>query len=135
MAIAQRILMCAFMIFLGATPGFSGGGPPVSGSVQNFVVFDKPIPAPLIPLSARAGGEQSLSDYGGKIVVVNFWATWCGPCVREMPTLARLQEKFTGEDFAMVIVSQDRGGWRDTPEAFGLVEYYLNDDGKSGSSL
>ena len=36
------------------------------------------------------GGEMSLSDYEGKVILLNFWATWCGPCVREMPAFPRL---------------------------------------------
>ena len=118
-ALTAFALMGAFLILLQPAPSYAGDGPPISGTVQNFIVFDKPIPAPQIPLSARTGGEQTLADWRGKIVVVNFWATWCGPCIREMPTLARLQEKFAGDDFEMVIVSQDRGGWK-------VIERFMN---------
>lgn len=89
-------------------------GPPITGSVQNFIPFDEPIAAPLVALATKDGGEQTFEDYRGKLVVVNFWATWCGPCVREMPTLSQLRERFADDDdFAFVIVSQDRGGWKD----------------------
>ena len=57
-----------------------------------------------------ADGETSLAAFHGKVVVLNFWATWCAPCVREMPSLDRLQAMLGGDDFAVVALSEDRGG-------------------------
>jgi thiol-disulfide isomerase/thioredoxin len=54
---------------------------------------------------------RGLADFRGKVVVVNFWATWCGPCIREMPTLVRLRARLGDEDFAVVALSEDRRGW------------------------
>ncbi len=88
------------------------GGPPISGSVQNFVAFDEPIAASLTPFSTNGDGERTLEVFRFKVVLVNFWATWCGPCVREMPTISRLEQKLGDEDFTVVIVSQDRDGWK-----------------------
>ena len=56
-----------------------------------------------------AGRAVSLADFRGRVVVLNLWATWCGPCLREMPTLDRLQETLGGEGLAVVAVSTDRG--------------------------
>jgi len=50
----------------------------------------------------------SLSDYHGKIILLNVWATWCAPCVAEMPSLDRLNRERSGEDFEVVTVSLDR---------------------------
>ncbi|GGE51460.1 TlpA disulfide reductase family protein [Actibacterium pelagium] len=47
----------------------------------------------------------SLSEHGGKIVLLNFWATWCAPCRKEMPALNRLQQQLGGDDFAVVTVA------------------------------
>ncbi len=52
----------------------------------------------------------SLSDYRGKTVLVNFWATWCPPCVKEMPDLNALQAMRGGEDFSVVAISLDTEG-------------------------
>ncbi len=52
----------------------------------------------------------SLADFRGKLVLLNIWATWCGPCREEMPTLDRLQAKLGGPDFEVVALSIDQGG-------------------------
>ena len=51
-----------------------------------------------------------MARYRGKVLLVNFWATWCAPCVHEMPTLDRLQAALGGLDFAVLTVSLDRKG-------------------------
>ena len=50
------------------------------------------------------GGEFKLSDHEGKVILLNFWATWCGPCVGEMPAFSRLIEKY-GDDLVLVAVN------------------------------
>ena len=52
----------------------------------------------------------SLADFRGKIVLLNIWATWCGPCRAEMPTLERLQQNLGGPDFEVVALSIDQEG-------------------------
>lgn len=52
----------------------------------------------------------SIETFKGKIVVLNLWATWCAPCVREMPSLQRLAARLSNERFAVIAVSQDKGG-------------------------
>jgi thiol-disulfide isomerase/thioredoxin len=52
----------------------------------------------------------SLNDFHGKVVLLNIWATWCGPCRAEMPTLDRLQATLEGRDFEVVALSIDEGG-------------------------
>jgi len=66
------------------------------------------------PLTLRdvAGREHRLADYRGKVVVVNFWATWCDPCREEMPSMQRLQDKLAGKPFAILAVDYGEGAPR-----------------------
>ncbi len=64
-------------------------------------------PAPLFYESAVNGWSQSLAKYKGKVVLLDFWATWCGPCVKEMPNVKKIYEKFKGKDFVIIGISLD----------------------------
>lgn len=55
-----------------------------------------------------AGGEATLQDYKGKVVLLNFWATWCAPCRHEMPMLSELQTELSGDDFEVVTLATGR---------------------------
>jgi len=54
--------------------------------------------------------DVSLTDFKGKVILLNFWASWCLPCIRELPSMDRLQSKLGGKNFTVVAVSLDRGG-------------------------
>lgn len=62
--------------------------------------------APLLPFTAMDGRSTSLADFRGRPVLVNLWATWCGPCVAEMPTLAATAQRLKGK-VAVIAVAQD----------------------------
>jgi peroxiredoxin len=62
-------------------------------------------PAPAFTLAARDGGKVSLADLTGQVVMINFWATWCGPCRQEMPLLAQLHAKYEPLGFTMLGVN------------------------------
>ena len=66
--------------------------------------------APEFRLQKSDGGFVSLQELRGKVVMVHFWATWCPPCVEEMPTLDRLLHSSLGREFEMLAVSVDEGG-------------------------
>ena len=74
-----------------------------------FVPSSQPFAAPTISLTDSDGHTLELSALRGKLVLVNLWATWCEPCLREMPSLERLQSRL-GERIAVLAVSEDRGG-------------------------
>lgn len=67
-----------------------------------------PAPAAATPFKDTSGAEKTLADFKGKTLVVNFWATWCAPCVKEMPTLEALQSKLGGSGVQVLAISQDR---------------------------
>lgn len=71
---------------------------------------DRPEPAPEISFSDAAGNRLTLIDFRGRVVLLNLWATWCAPCVEEMPSLDRLQARLGGEDFQVLPLSIDREG-------------------------
>jgi cytochrome c biogenesis protein CcmG, thiol:disulfide interchange protein DsbE len=64
--------------------------------------------APDFNLPDIEGKTVRLSDYRGKVVFLNFWATWCKPCKEEMPSMEILWENFKSEDFVMLAISMDR---------------------------
>jgi peroxiredoxin len=66
--------------------------------------------APEFRLKTVNNASVSLADLHGKVVMVHFWATWCPPCVEEIPTLDRLYRSLMGKDFMMLAVSEDEGG-------------------------
>jgi len=74
-----------------------------------FIPATPPQPAPQAGFTDSDGNPKSLADFKGKPVVVNLWATWCQPCLKEMPSLDRLQAQLDGK-LAVAAVSEDRAG-------------------------
>jgi thiol-disulfide isomerase/thioredoxin len=64
-------------------------------------------PAPGLALKDIEGRAHELTDYRGKVVLVNFWATWCEPCRQEMPSIQRLSQKLAGKPFVVLAVNVD----------------------------
>lgn len=78
--------------------------------IDNFILSEPPKPAPSANFSRLDGTPASLADYWGRAVLLNFWATWCAPCIREMPSLERLQRDLGPEGLVVLAISTDRGG-------------------------
>jgi len=96
------------------TAARADSGPPIAGQVQNYEPLDAPLAVPEVTVLAKDDGPVTLDRFKGKFVVLNFWATWCGPCIRELPSLQRLNEALGGETAQVVLISQDRGGFKQT---------------------
>ena len=110
--------------------------PPLTGPfADNFILSDPAMPAPEATMTDGDGNPLDLKAFAGRVVLLNFWATWCAPCVREMPSLDRLQAALGGQGLAVVPVSRDRGG-RDVVTAFYQrlelenLEVYLDPKGQ-----
>lgn len=89
----KLVLAALYTAFvLGANPGTAADLTPLlTGEMEKLVPSAEPTALPEAILTKGDGTEASLSDYKGKWMVLNFWATWCAPCRREMPSLDRLQ--------------------------------------------
>jgi len=91
------------------------------GSLDNYNAATALKPLPEIHFLDGAGKDRTLADFKGKVVVLNLWATWCTPCVAEMPTLERLQQKMGENDVAVIALSIDRGGVETVREFFDRI--------------
>ncbi len=78
--------------------------------LEDFEVWSFPQELAPFTITTDEGETRSIGDFEGKVILINIWATWCPPCVEEMPALDRLQQIFKEEDFEVVAVSIDRGG-------------------------
>jgi thiol-disulfide isomerase/thioredoxin len=101
------------VVRLGTPDALSGGvAPAASTSTDKLDKFKGAEPKPMPPLSFvdAEGRRVDLADFKDRVILLNLWATWCGPCVKEMPSLDRLQAQLGGDAFQVVALSLDRGG-------------------------
>ncbi len=96
-----------------------------SPDLPRLAVHDTPQPLPELSVHAADGTARPLSEWHGRGVVLNFWATWCAPCVKEMPALDRLAQALADDDCVVLPLSSDRGG---AP----VVERFYTDRGIAG---
>jgi thiol-disulfide isomerase/thioredoxin len=73
-------------------------------------LFDPPRPLAWFSFTDAEGRPHTVADFAGDVLVINLWATWCPPCVAEMPALDRLQAMLGPEGVRVLALSQDRGG-------------------------
>jgi thiol-disulfide isomerase/thioredoxin len=122
---AVLLALVLLMMIPGAGPDPNAPPPAADGDVHDDEGDTALVgrPAPLhFTLKDMHGADVALASYKGKVIVVNFWATWCGPCKAEIPDLVTLQAKY-GDDLAILGVSVD-----DTPEQMKpyAAEYKIN---------
>jgi thiol-disulfide isomerase/thioredoxin len=98
-----------YIIAQASTKPAPQGPSPATGSAfaEKVSTPSQPTPAPDYVFYDSTGKPLKIADFKGKVVVMNIWATWCAPCVTEMPTLAKLQAAYAGKPVEVVAVSID----------------------------
>lgn len=110
------------------------------GETAIMSLHDTPQAVPELRFKDGDGQPVSLADFRGKVVLLNIWATWCGPCREEMPTLDRLQSELGGPDFQVVALSIDRAGLGVVSEFYDEIGIehlakYIDESGKTSRQL
>lgn len=118
MRILTLIMVLASSIFVALYIHIGHSDQLVKKNIQNFIELETLAPVPSLPLLSKDNSSVTLENLRGKFLLVNFWATWCAPCVKELPSLNRLNKKLTNKGFDVVLISQDLGG-------FSQIEKYL----------
>ena len=96
-------------------------------------VGERPL-APMMKLQDSSSHAVGLSNYRGRVVLLDFWATWCGGCKEELPWFAEFETKYKAQKFSVIAVSMDEGGWpvvKPFVESLKLPFRVLLDDGQS----
>ena len=146
-ALAAAVLFGAVYVNMGDNGNVAPGGKQAKGlavySVDEMITFvasASPKDIPDFEFVTDDGSTTSLDAWRGKVVLLNLWATWCGPCRREMPTLDRLKADLAGDQFDVIALSIDRGGL-EKPRKFlqeikvRHLKLYNNSSGKLTSAL
>lgn len=128
----KRIIIAALVTAL--------SGAPLLAAPQGFAVHETPKDVPAVVFADGEGRRTTLDDFGGRTIILNVWATWCPPCIEEMPTLDALQSALGGEGFEVVALSVDRAGPEVVRKFFektgvAYLDLYIDDTMKSAAAL
>jgi thiol-disulfide isomerase/thioredoxin len=103
-----------------------------TGPMAKLTIPAKPTGEPDIAFTGPDGKPMKLADLKGQVVVVNFWATWCGPCKEEMPSLAKLAKDYADKGLKVVPISVDRledgAAAKDFLRTHGGLQFYNDPD-------
>ncbi|MBS0518162.1 MAG: TlpA family protein disulfide reductase [Proteobacteria bacterium] len=105
--LGRRLLLAGALSSFGLPALADVGRSSVKGSLSRFDLASAPKPLLDFPFIDAEDKPHKLSDYAGKVLLVNFWATWCTPCVKEMPSLDRLQGQMSKDKFLILPLSLD----------------------------
>lgn len=100
MKVTKFTRLTFFSALLGAFCAFGQGA-----NALDITVYPKPLPTPPLEWTDAFGQQNYLSDYKGQVLLINFWATYCPPCIQEMPMFSLLQEKYGAQGFRVVPIS------------------------------
>jgi thiol-disulfide isomerase/thioredoxin len=125
---AAALLLASILPAIGA---LAAEPPKFAGWAADFSPIDPPVESPPAPFQDSMGQPVTLESFHGKVVLLNIWATWCPPCVAEMPALDKLQADLGAEGLAVVAVSTDPQGIKKSAPFFrraGITHLDLYND-------
>ncbi len=133
--VTRRAMLAGGLALAAAGTARADGRPPLAGQMKKFTLHPSPRPAPEAPFKTKEGAATTLAEFRGRVLLVNYWATWCSPCVAEMPSLDRLEAALGGADFAVLPIASDRAGLRVVEPFYAKAELkrlpiYLDQDMK-----
>lgn len=119
----KKLIAALYLACLaGASPALSDVDAAIAareGDMQKLVFHETPQEVTDVAFDLADGaGQGTFADYRGRVMLVNFWATWCAPCRKEMPMLAELQTEFGGEHFEVLTIATGRNS------AKGIVKFF-----------
>ena len=109
-AIGTAIVIAVGAVVFVPSDKATAKGPSLVGHMQNFVIADRLILSPELSWSDAEGKKVRLADFRGKVLLLNYWASWCAPCQRELPGIDRIQAKMASDDFTVLALNIDQGG-------------------------
>ena len=134
------IAIVAFWPTQSAPPGQLGQGEVSTQRDFSLELHDVPRALPAFTFSDEDKNSVQLHSFIGKFVILNLWATWCAPCIKELPALDRLDQILGGPDFEVIALSLDRGGLLDvnpfwTRTGLSNLDIYLDPTMSAGQTL
>ena len=97
-----------FLLFFNSVLANHGASEPTDGTINSFRWFNPPRYLDEVNFHDGENNPVSLSQFKNKIVLLNLWASWCPPCIKELPELDRLQERLGSDDFIVIAISVDQ---------------------------
>ena len=108
LTLAHRLI--ALLLTLIVVAEVAHAKPPKSGDMNKFTENNPSIESPSTPFIDPSGKEVTLHEFKNNWTLLNFWATWCAPCISELPSLAKLESKINNSKFKLLLISIDRSG-------------------------
>ena len=108
--LTTRIITTIYIIWIFTISAIVFAEAPKVGDMINFIEQIPPSPVPNTPFVDKDGKKTNLRDLKGTWVLLNFWATWCAPCIRELPSIYELQKKIINKKFKVLLISIDKSG-------------------------
>ena len=134
------IAIVAFWSTQSTPPGQLGQGEESTQRNFSLELHDVPRALPAFTFFDKDKNSAQLHSFIGKFVILNLWATWCAPCIKELPALDRLEQILGGRDFEVIALNLDRGGLLDvnpfwTRIGLSNLDIYLDPTMSAGQTL